>query len=113
MSHNDSPILSIKGTTTGLILSLAFSAKSILHILVFFDFHIIMATRGKVGKTASNALRSYNRIINNVTEQCDKYRELCKYFATLLCLHLNKVISERFQSHFSEYALMILKCFFV
>ena len=24
-------------------------------------------------------------------------------------IHLNKVISERFQSHFSEYALMILK----
>ena len=38
-----------------------------------------MATRGNVGKTASNALRSYNRIINNITEQCDKYRELCKY----------------------------------
>ena len=27
-------------------------------------------------------------------------------------VHLIKVISERFQSHFSEYALMILKCFF-
>ena len=26
--------------------------------------------------------------------------------------HLNKAISERFQSHFSEYSLMILKYFF-
>ena len=26
-----------------------------------------------------------------------------------ITLHLNKVISERFQSHFSEHALMILK----
>ena len=30
---------------------------------------------------------------------------------SLAGIHLNKVISERFQSHFSEYALMILKRF--
>ena len=28
-----------------------------------------------------------------------------------MIVHLNKVIKECFQSHFSEYALMILKCF--
>ena len=32
-----------------------------------------------------------------------------KIFLKVFTIHLFKVISERFQSHFSEYALMILK----
>ena len=38
------------------------------------------------------------------------YSAATKFPVTLV--HLFKVISERFQSHFSEYALMILKYFF-
>ena len=45
-------------------------------------------------------------IIETVNYQYDQDR------ATKNRIHLNEVISERFQSNFSEYALMILKRFF-
>ena len=45
---------------------------------------------------------------NREADQCLCFRYTDSVIP-LLPIHLNKVISERFQSHFSEYALTILK----
>ena len=39
-----------------------------------------MPQKPRVGQNASNALRSYNRIIGSVTTQCEKFKELGKLF---------------------------------
>ena len=58
---------------------------------------------------AYNTVSFFQRLLLKKGGYSDKKKNTGKLFSYDESIHLFKVISERFQSHFSEYALMILK----